>query len=279
MSEETLVSCHQMGPVVGEPLRNRAQIRTEAHRAAEQGARVVVFPELAACGYSFIDEAEVRAAAEAVDGGLIAEWQVFSAELGIVLVAGYAEAGADGKLYNSAVIIDPTGLRANYRKAHLWGKEAEYFSAGDDPPPVVETTAGRIAVVICYDLDFPEYVRTVALSGAQLLCAPVNWPFFPYPTTGMPTEMIRSQASAGINRMAIAVCDRVGDDRGHRWLGGTQIVNADGYPVTEPLIGATGSVLAGIDTAHSDLKSVGPHNHVINDRRPELYRAITEERT
>jgi hypothetical protein len=75
--------------------------------------------------------------------------------------------------------VDPGGLRGVYRKAHLWDKERLWFSSGSTVPPVIPTLFGRIAVLICYDLEFPEWVRLPALDGAQLLCAPVNWPAFP----------------------------------------------------------------------------------------------------
>lgn len=276
MSQEIMVSCRQIDPIVGEPERNRALIVSEAHQAASEGAQVVVFPELAPCGYSFESAAEVETVAEDADGDLIQEWAELSADLGIVIIAGYAEKASDGKLFNSAALLDPNGARANYRKTHLWGREPEYFSSGDKTPPVVQTSVGRIGVLVCYDLDFPEYVREVALSGAQLLCAPVNWPYFPYPDNALPTEMIRTQASAGVNRMAIAVCDRSGTDRSQAWLGGSQVVNSDGYSVTHPLIGTGGSVSAALNLSLSDVKSVGSYNHVFDDRRPELYRAILE---
>jgi predicted amidohydrolase len=66
-------------------------------------------------------------------------------------------------------VVDDGEVLQNYRKVHLWGRETEWFTAGSRPPVAVDTNAGRVAVLICYDLEFPEYVRLAALSGPTSL--------------------------------------------------------------------------------------------------------------
>jgi 5-aminopentanamidase len=134
-------------------------------------------------------------------------------------------------VFNSAALIDPGGLRSVYRKAHLWDAENLLFSPGSTPPPVVSTAYGRIGMLICYDLEIPEWVRLPAMDGAQLLCAPVNWPAFRRPDGERPAEVVRVQADAAVNRMFIAACDRTGRERGIDWVGGSVIVDADGWPL------------------------------------------------
>jgi 5-aminopentanamidase len=134
-------------------------------------------------------------------------------------------------VFNSAALIDPGGLRSVYRKAHLWDAENLLFSSGSTPPPVVSTAYGRIGMLICYDLEIPEWVRLPAMDGAQLLCAPVNWPAFRRPDGERPAEVVRVQADAAVNRMFIAACDRTGRERGIDWVGGSVIVDADGWPL------------------------------------------------
>src|SRR5262249_47026140 len=134
-------------------------------------------------------------------------------------------------LFNSAAVIDPSGLRAVYRKAHLWDRERLIFDAGNAAPPVVETPVGRVATMICYDLEFPEWVRIPALAGAQVLAAPVNWPASPGPEEERPTEVVRVQANASVNRLPIVACDRVAVERGVAWVGGTVLTDADGWVV------------------------------------------------
>ena len=177
--------------------------------------------------------------AETRDGPAITEWANLAEAFGLTIVAGFPEAAGDA-IYNSAAVVDPTGLRGVYRKAHLWDSENAVFDRGDDLPLLVDTEHGRIGVMICYDIEFPEWVRAVALAGADLLCAPVNWPLLPRPEGERPTEMVRAMAGAGMNRMPIAVCDRVGVERGQDWIGGSVIIDADGYPLAMAEYGRPG---------------------------------------
>jgi predicted amidohydrolase len=125
--------------------------------------------------------------------------------------------------------------------------------------------------MVCYDLEFPEWVRAVALAGAELLCAPVNWPLFPRPEGERPSEIIKVQAGAGVNRMFIAATDRAGRERGQDWLGGSVIVDADGYPLTPISLGTEALLLARVNLAEARVKTISERNDVHGDRRPELY--------
>lgn len=267
-----VVACCQLSLAVGDPDGNRAKIRSAIADAARAGARVVVLPELANTGYMFADIHELRAAAEPLDGPTVTEWGNLAAEHGLIIVGGIAEAGDGGVVYNSAVLVDESGVRTRYRKAHLWNREKDaLFTPGSDLPPVVDTAVGRIGVMICYDLEFPEWVRTVALDGAELLCAPVNWPLYPAPEGERPTEIVKIQAGATVNRMFIAAAARVGRERGQDWLGGSVIVDTDGFPLTEIQLDAESVILATIDLADARDKAISERNNVQTDRRPELY--------
>lgn len=105
-------------------------------------------------------------------------------------------AGDDGSLYNSAAVVGPDGLLAVYRKTHLWDREKLWFTPGSEPPPVVETPFGRIGVAVCYDLDFPELTRGLALAGADLIALPANLSLFPRPEGERPVEIALAQATA-----------------------------------------------------------------------------------
>ncbi|MGV9313927.1 nitrilase family protein [Streptomyces sp. NPDC003691] len=270
-TEVTVAVC-QIAPQVGDPEGNRARIRTAVETAAARGAQVVVLPELAASGYVFTGPEELRSAAEPADGETIREWAALAARHGLVVVGGFAELGEDGRVYNAAALVDPAGLRARYRKAHLWdGEKVWGFTPGDGRPPVVDTPYGRIGFMVCYDLEFPEWVRLAALDGAELLCGPVNWPLYPRPDGERPAEIVRVQAGAAVNRMFIAVADRTGTERGQDWLGGSVIVDADGYPLTAPSLGEEAVHTATVDLAEARNKAISDHNDVHADRRPELY--------
>lgn len=265
------VACAQVPLSVGDTTANRTTCRSAIEDAARDGAQIVVLPELASSGYVFADRAELASLAEARDGPAITEWVNLAKAFGLTIVAGFPEAAGDA-IYNSAAVVDKTGVRGVYRKAHLWDSENAVFDRGDDLPVVVDTDHGRIGVMICYDVEFPEWVRAVALSGADLLCAPVNWPLLPRPEGERPTEMVRALAGAGMNRMPIAVCDRVGVERGQDWIGGSVIIDADGYPVAFAGFGRAGVATADIDLAESRVKRINAHNDVLGDRRTDLYR-------
>jgi len=275
-----VVACCQLAPVLGEPAVNREITADAVTSAAARGASIVVLPELASSGYVFESQAEARASAETADGETVTGWARLAAEHGIVIVGGFCEASG-GEVFNSAALVDPDGLRGVYRKAHLWDEEKRWFSPGSAAPPVVATRFGRIAMMICYDLEFPEWVRLPALAGAQLLCAPTNWPAFPRPEGERPMEVVRVQADAAVNRMFIAACDRIGEERGVGWVGGSVIVDADGWPLAatgqaagrSPADVTSGPVTIAAECQLDEAldKAVGPNNDVQADRRPELY--------
>jgi predicted amidohydrolase len=266
------VACVQLAPVMGDAARSAATIGAAVRAAAAGGATVVVLPELANTGYMFSGLDELTAAAEPLDGPYLTQLAELASSLDLVIVSGVAELGESGDIHNSAVLVDGGGLRASYRKAHLWNTEkTSGFTPGVDTPPVVDTALGRIGIMVCYDLEFPEWVRRVALDGAELLCAPVNWPLYPRPEGERPGEIIRVQADAAVNRMFVAVADRVGRERGQDWLGGTVIVDPDGYPVSRIRLGEEHIATATLDLAEARDKSISPLNDVHADRRPELY--------
>lgn len=271
-AKNTVVACCQLAPKIGDLAHNRTLTERAIRQAAFQGAQVVVLPELVQSGYLFADRFEALSLAETNDGPTLQLWQALARELNLVIVGGFCERLPGDELANSAAMIDANGLRAVYRKAHLWDAEKDIFTAGDAPPPVVETVHGRLGMLICYDLEFPEWVRLPALAGADLLCAPVNWPDGPRPQTERPAEVLRVQANASVNRMFIAACDRYGHERGVGWVQGSVIVDADGYPLAGPAEqGGEQILLATLNLAEARNKRISARNDLHKDRRPSLY--------
>lgn len=211
---------------------------------------------------------EALAGASTPDGPALAELRRVSQEHDVVVVVGFAER-ADDTVYNSAVVIDRGAIVGTYRKVHLWGEEPRWFTAASAGPLVVPTSAGTLGVMVCYDLEFPEWVRQARQLGAELVCAPVNWPALQRPLSERPLEIIKAQASAGCYRVPIAIADRVGVERGVDWIGGSTIIGADGYLLTPLQLGTEGIVAA--DVTLDGATSIGPHNDALADRRPELY--------
>jgi predicted amidohydrolase len=263
----TIVVCCQLAPAVGRLPDNLDAISVALDGAAGIGADIVVLPELATSGYCFESVAEARACAIPPDHDAVATWSQRAA--GAVVVAGFAECGPDGTLYNSAALVDRTGVRAVYRKTHLWDTEQRWFTAGSAPAPVITTEHGRIGVMVCYDLEFPEMVRSVALRGADLLTVPTNWPWVERPD-GLPApEVVIAMGAARVNRIAIACCDRSGVERGQRWNEASVILGADGWARANS--GTSGRAVADVDLVASRNKAVSPRNDVLGDRRPDVY--------
>ncbi|WCB96790.1 (R)-stereoselective amidase [Baekduia alba] len=269
----TRIAVQQLAPTIGDLDANAGLAVGAIREAAEAGAEVVVLPELLTSGYLFADAQECAAAAIAPDHDILRAWAAEAARGGLVVVGGFCEAGPDGKTYNSAAVIDQAGeLRAVYRKLHLWDGEKRLFAPGAGAPPVVETRAGRVGVVICYDLEFPELTRAVALAGADLLAVPTNWPLVPRPDGERPPEAVVAMGTARVNRMAVACADRLGTERGLEWTGGSSIVGVDGWVVAETH--AVGMVVADVDLAAARDKQLTELAHAFGDRRPEMYKSV-----
>lgn len=265
------VAAARTAPRVGDLQGNRARSAEAIEQAAAAGARLVVLPELASSGYQFADRAEAMAAAEPLDGPTVALWRSLADRHDVVVVGGICELGGD-VLRNTAVVVDAGGLRAVYRKLHLWGNEVELFAAGDAPAPVVETAAGRLGLAVCYDLWFPEQTRGLALADADVLTIPANLTG-DAPQPGLPhIDVITAIATAHLNRVHVVLADRCGIERGHRYLGAALVVDAAGRLLAGPPDGdAPALAVADIDLAQARDKRWGPHNDLIGDRRPEHY--------
>ena len=281
--DPTQIAVAQLAITVAEPDANRRAAADAVAEAAAAGARLVVLPELSDSGYVF-DAADPAAearglAAPVADSATLRLWQALAGRHRLVIVGGFCELGADGCLYNSAALVDGSGTRAVYRKAHLWDNEKLVFTPGDAAPPVVDTEVGRVAVMVCYDLEFPEWTRLVALDGADLIAAPVNWPGYRWPAGERPAEVVKAQAAAAANGVFVAVADRCRDERGVSWISGSLITGPDGYPLAGPVLADRPAVLtAACDLPLARDKSVSGHNDLLADRRPELYAWAPDKR-
>ena len=273
----TLIAAAQFGPVLGDPDANRATAAGAVRDAAAQGARLVVLPELSDSGYVFTGPDEARAlATRAADSPTLNQWRDLAAAHGCAVVGGFCELGDDDLLYNSAALVDESGTRAVYRKTHLWDREKLIFTPGADAPPVVSLPYGQVAVMICYDLEFPEWARLAALDGADLIAAPVNWPAAPCPAGERPAEVTKVQADASVNGVYVVVADRCGVERGVDWISGTLIAGPEGYLLAGPVLADHPALLvADCDLAAARDKRINEHNDLLADRRPELYPRVT----
>ncbi len=146
-----------------------------AWQASDDGAEVILFPEMFMLPWVFDDDEDVyEPLADASESALWEPFQSLASEKDVVLVCPYFERGVDGRLYNSAVVIDVDGyISGNYRKRHLPpDNERVHFTGGEGPLSAFNTRKGRIGVYICWDNFFPEGARALALDQADIVFAP-----------------------------------------------------------------------------------------------------------
>ncbi|MCH8997184.1 MAG: nitrilase family protein [Proteobacteria bacterium] len=268
------IACLQMEPQVGEKERNLSHSLEMIDQAAEAGANLVVLPELCNSGYVFNTREEAQGLAEEIPGGPTCQaWADAAARHKMHIVAGIAE--REGRaLYNSAVVIGPQGVIGTYRKNHLWAAENLFFEPGNLGVPVFHTDIGRIAVVICYDIWFPEMFRLAALQGADILCVPTNWvPMADQPSDLPKMSNILAMAGAHSNSMFVAAADRVGTERGQPFIGNSLVVSYTGWPIAGPASEDREEILIA-DANLSDARrkrNWNDFNQVLRDRRIDLY--------
>jgi len=236
-------------------------------------AELVVLPELANTGYAFDSRSEARELAEPSDGPTVAAWEAAASRVDAWIVGGYAER-AGAALYNSAAVVSPDGLVGTYRKTHLWDEEHLRFEPGE-ALPVFSTPFGRLGVQICNDLWFPEATVTQANRGADLVALPTNW----VPATadgarpgGWTIGVHAAVANANANRVAFACADRAGTERGLEFMGQSAILDPDGLVAAGPApADGEATLSATVDLAAARRKPITDYDHVLADRRPELY--------
>lgn len=169
------IAIGQMKPVQGDTTSNLQKAITMTREAAENGADIISFPELFYQGYHPSAE-EMQMLAEPVDGPMVQTLCKVAKEKGIYIIGGYAESvKIAGRIYNSAIFINDKGeVIGNMRKVYLWGAEKLKFREGNEFP-VFDTPMGKIGIMICYDMEFPEPMRIMALKGAEIVFGPSVW--------------------------------------------------------------------------------------------------------
>jgi N-carbamoylputrescine amidase len=271
---ELTVASIQMEPMIGRTAENVARSIELLEEAAAKGAKLAVLPELCNTGYVFESRMEIRELAESIpDGPSTQAWIAAAKRLDMVIVAGITESSGE-IFFNSAVIVGPSGYIGRYRKVHLWGEEALYFTPGDLGFPVFDTPYGRIGCQICYDCWFPESFRLAALQGAELMCVPTNW--VPIPGQDPKREAMANilvMAAAHSNSLFIIAADRVGIERDQPFIGQSLIVGHTGWPVAGPASYDREEVLiAGVNLADARRKrNWNDFNQVLRDRRTDVY--------
>jgi len=158
-----------------DPAVNLTRVRGALAEAALGRADLAVFPEATMVRFG----SDLRAAAEPLDGPFCSGLAEAAKETGVALVAGVFEPAADGRVYNTAVVIDGDGsLVASYRKLHLFDafnqRESDLVAPGAEVV-VAQICGAAVGVQICYDIRFPELTRALAVGGASLVTVSAAW--------------------------------------------------------------------------------------------------------
>jgi predicted amidohydrolase len=263
-----------MNVELGNVPHNLSRIEGFLADAARHGARLTVFPECALCGYCFNSLEEARPHAEPVPGASTAKLAEVCRRLDVFAVTGLLEEAGD-RLFNACVLVGPQGVIGTYRKIHLPFLGIDRFTTPGDRPFAVFSAAGlRVGMNICYDGSFPESARVMALAGAELIVLPTNWP----PGAECTAESV-VPARALENHVYYLAANRVGTERGFRFIGASRVCDPHGRTLAHAPGDDERILYAQVDPALARDKHVVrvPGRHEIDrfkDRRPEFYGSI-----
>ena len=261
---------------LADPAHNLAVIRAKLREAASRGAKLIIYPECALPGYCYTSKSEAWSVAEPLPGPSTQALAADCRELGVWAIVGLLERDdAAGKLYNAAALVGPDGLVGTYRKAHLPCLGIDRFTDPGDRPFAVHDLGGlKVGMTICYDGSFPEASRVLALAGADLIVLPTNWP-----PEAERTARLLVPARAMENRVYYAAVNRVGEERGFRFIGLSRIADVTGDMLAASESADETILYAEIDPERARRKRIVniPGEYEVDrvkDRRPDLYGPI-----
>ena len=204
MQDELTVSALQFNIKLGIIEKNLEQAIDGLRYVSEQGARLVVLPEMWSAGYDYRRLADHAAQTPRILDTLCQ----LSDELNMVIVGSLPEKVGDN-IYNTATVIDGGKVKGSYRKLHMFSTMGEdRFLSPGDKSLVTPTSIGRVGVAICYDLRFPELFRKMALEGAEIICVPAEWPI---PRQEHWRTLLRARAIE--NQLFVVAANCCGDGR------------------------------------------------------------------
>jgi predicted amidohydrolase len=240
--------------------------------ATRNGAKLACYAELAFEWFHPQHPAtgEVRSLAEPLDGPLVRAFRDKARELGIVVVLNFFERHGD-ETFDSSPVIDADGtLLGVTRMVHITEyacfHEQGYYTPGDQGAPVFDTRAGKLGVAICYDRHFPEYMRALALGGADLVVVPQAGALGEWPEGLYEAEM---RVAAFQNGYYVALCNRIGREDRLEFAGESFVCAPDGAVIARAGQGSEEILYAEFDLASAAASHA--RQLFLQHRRPELY--------
>jgi len=249
--------------------KNEGKILSLTDQALEQGVDLILFPEGANLGYFILDQTKEREEALSLALGKAPDFSSPWIELlrrkaqkGIYIACGCFLKNENSRLVNALLLLSPKGEIFSYNKTHLFHlketKEADFVVGGYELT-VVDTPLAKIGLCICYDLNFPEVIRTLALKGAQIVLLPAAWPKM----AGRTWDLLLS-ARAIENELYVVACGQTGE----AYYGHSKIIDYTGNILTEF------AEEEGLRVAEVDLTKQEKWRKMVTyfeDRRPALY--------
>ena len=262
------ISCRQ-----GNKRENLETIKRNVARAKKENARLVVFPELSLTGYVVRDQ--VYDLAERIPGPSTRAIERTAKANGMYIIFGMPEISekTNATLHNAAVIVGPEGYIGKYRKmylpTHSVFEEKRYFRPGYQAS-VYDTEIGKIGVIICYDIYFPEVTRLMRLDGAQLIvCISAS------PAVRRSYFETLTAARAIENTAFLAYVNLVGIEDGLQFWGGSRLLGPSGRIIAQAKYDKEDFTVAEVD--YNDLRAVEAFVPTLRDLRPELFDKLKEK--
>jgi predicted amidohydrolase len=272
LGKESLVTvaCCQLEPKIGERDINLESTLLWIEKAVSNGANLIILPELCISGYVFNSRQEAFQLADKVpEGSSIKSWENLAKQNNVYIVAGIAEI-QDSSLFNTSVLIGPNGYIGKYRKLHLWFEEKLFFEPGDIGMPLFKLPFGRLAMMVCYDMWFPEMARIYSLMGADIITIPTNWPKVDTELSNITDNLIISQSH--MNGVFIAASDRVGNERDVVFRGRSIITSNKGKVIGGPASESMEEIImTNCNLSDSRVKQSNRLNNKFGDRRVDVY--------
>lgn len=271
MARNVTIGLIQMDCVLGDKQTNLDKAEKYVREAAAQGSQIICLPELCTTGYrpDILGE-KLWELTETVPGPTTERFGRLAEELGVYLILPMNEQGKmTGIIHNTAVLIAKNGkVQGKFRKVHAYTAERWYFTDGSEYP-VFQTEYGKIGIMICYDLGFPEAARILALGGAEIIFAPSAW-------CRQDEDIwdINVPARALENRLFVAAVNRVGQEEEVVMLGKSKIVNTRGKTLVEAPRFQEAIITATVDL--DELIAGRRQTPYLKDRKPATYKAITD---
>ena len=251
---------------------NLLKIEKLTIKAKQQGADLIIFPEMTLTGYVILDQ--VYELAEAIPGPSTEKVEALAKKTGMYIIFGMPELSGktQATIFNTAVFVGPQGIIGKYRKmylpTHSVFEEKRYFRPGYEAA-VFQTDIGNIGLSICYDVFFPEVFRLTRLKGAQLIvCISAS------PAVRRAYFEILTSARALENTVFLAYVNLAGVEDGLQFWGGSHLVCPTGDVIAKAKYDEEDFIICDVD--FGDLRAAETFIPTLRDLRPEIFIKLSE---